>query len=96
MKPHQIRKLRVANSSEIAIRIFRTEMELGIRTVAVYAHDDCFVLHRFKADELGSDHGPFQAYLDVDEMIRVAKQAGTDSIHPGYAFLPENQYFAEA
>ena len=96
MKPHQIRKLRVANRSEIAIRIFRAATELSIRTVAVYAYDDCFVLHRFKADEVGSDHGPFQAYLAVDEMIRAAKQAGADTIHPGCGVLLENPYPAEA
>ena len=49
MKP--IRKLLVANRGEIAIRVFRTAHELGIRTVAIYSHEDRFALHRLKADE---------------------------------------------
>ena len=88
MKLHRIRKLLVANRSEIAIR-----------TVAVYAHDDRFALHRFKADEayeVGSDREPIQAYLDIDEMLRVARQAGADAVHPGYGFLSENPDFAES
>ena len=99
MKLHRIRKLLVANRSEIAIRIFRAATELAIRTVAVYAHDDRFALHRFKADEayeVGSDREPIQAYLDIDEMLRVARQAGADAVHPGYGFLSENPDFAES
>src|SRR5947208_2393448 len=46
-----MRKLLVANRSEIAIRVFRTAHELGVRTVAIYSHEDRFALHRFKADE---------------------------------------------
>ncbi len=92
------KKLLVANRGEIAIRVFRAANELGIRTVAVYAEEDKLSLHRFKADEsyrIGEGMGPVKAYLSIEEMIRVAKQAGCDAIHPGYGFLSENPEFAD-
>ena len=95
----RIRKLLVANRSEIAIRVFRAATELGIRTVAVYSQEDRFALHRFKADEayqVGRGTGRCEAYLDIDEIMRVAREAGVDAIHPGYGFLSENPEFAEA
>ncbi len=95
----QIAKLLVANRGEIAIRVFRAATELGIRTVAIYSNEDRFSLHRFKADEsylVGEGKGPVQAYLDIADMIRIAKDAGVDAIHPGYGFLSENPDFAEA
>ena len=95
----KIRKLLVANRSEIAIRIFRAATELGIRTVAVYAHEDRFALHRFKADEsyrIGHGLEPIRAYLEIDEILRIAVEAGVDAIHPGYGFLAENPDFAQA
>jgi pyruvate carboxylase len=72
----------VANRSEIAIRVFRAATELGIRTVAVYAEEDKLSLHRFKADEayqIGRGKGPLEAYLSIDEILRVAKQADVDA-----------------
>ena len=97
MKP--FKKLMVANRGEIAIRVLRAANELGIRTVAVYAEEDKLSLHRFKADEayrVGEGLGPVKAYLTVEEMIRVARDAGVDAIHPGYGFLSENPDFADA
>ena len=97
MKP--IKKLLVANRSEIAIRVFRSAHELGIRTVAIYAHEDRFALHRFKADEayrVGVPGEPLRAYLDIPGLVALAKQHGIDAIHPGYGFLSENARFAEA
>jgi pyruvate carboxylase len=96
-----MRKLLVANRSEIAIRCFRAATELGLRTVAVYSHEDRFSLHRFKADEaflIGPVKGgePVKSYLNVDEILRVAKEHGIDAIHPGYGFLSENAAFARA
>ena len=94
-----IQRLLVANRSEIAIRVFRAATELGIRTVAVYAEEDKLSLHRFKADEayqIGKGKGPLEAYLTIDEVIRVAKEAKVDAIHPGYGFLSESPEFAEA
>ncbi|SLN68835.1 pyruvate carboxylase [Oceanibacterium hippocampi] len=93
------RKLLAANRSEIAIRIFRAASELGMETVAIYSREDRFALHRFKADqsfEVGQGGDPVKAYLDIDEIIRVARQAGVDVIHPGYGFLSENPDFARA
>ena len=95
----EIKKLLVANRSEIAIRIFRTATELGIRTVALYTHEDRYALHRFKADEaylIGQAGEPIKNYLNIPEIIRIAKQHGVDAIHPGYGFLSENPEFAKA
>lgn len=97
MRP--IKKLLVANRSEIAIRVFRTAHEIGIRTVAIYTHEDRFSLHRFKADEayqIGSEGEPIRAYLDIPAIIGIAKEYGVDAIHPGYGFLSENAHFARA
>jgi pyruvate carboxylase len=94
-----IRKLMVANRSEIAIRVFRTAHELGIRTVAIYSHEDRYALHRFKADEayqIGGAGEPIRTYLDVDGIIEAARQYGVDAIHPGYGFLSENPALAYA
>ncbi len=97
--PRPIRKLLVANRSEIAIRVMRAAAELGIRTVSIYAAEDRFALHRFKADEsylVGEGKKPIAAYLDIDDIIRIARESGVDAIHPGYGFLSENPDFAEA
>src|SRR5438067_4151310 len=94
-----IHKLLAANRSEIAIRVFRTAHELGIRTVAIYSHEDRFALHRFKADEayaVGKPGEPIRAYLDVEGIVRLAVEHGVDSVHPGYGFLSENAAFARA
>ncbi len=94
-----IRKILVANRSEIAIRVFRAANELGIATVAVFAEEDKLALHRFKADEayqIGKGLGPIAAYLDIGEVIRVAREARADAIHPGYGLLSENPDFAAA
>jgi len=94
-----IRSLLVANRGEIAIRIMRAAAELRVRTVAVYSQEDRFSLHRTKADEaylIGEGKGPVEAYLDIDDIIRVAREARADAIHPGYGFLSENPGFAEA
>ena len=93
------KKLLVANRSEIAIRVFRSAHELGIRTVAVYSHEDRFALHRFKADEayrVGKPGEPIRAYLDIPGIVKQAVEVGVDAIHPGYGFLSENATFAKA
>ncbi len=92
------RKILVANRGEIAIRAFRAAYEVGARTVAVYPYEDRFSLHRLKADEayqIGEPGHPVRAYLDVDEIIRVARESGADAIYPGYGFLSENPELAE-
>jgi pyruvate carboxylase len=93
------KKLLVANRSEIAIRIMRAATELGLRTVAIYAEEDRFSMHRFKADEayrVGEGKGPVGAYLDIEGIVALAKEKGVDLIHPGYGFLSENAEFARA
>jgi pyruvate carboxylase len=93
------RKLMAANRSEIAVRIFRAGTELGLRTVAVFAQEDRFCIHRFKADEsylIGQGKGPVAAYLDIESIVRTARDKGVDAIHPGYGFLSENPAFARA
>ena len=92
-------KLLAANRSEIAVRIFRSATELGCRTVAIYAKEDRFGVHRFKADEsylVGAGEGPVAAYLDIESIINLAKDKQVDLIHPGYGFLSENAHFAGA
>jgi pyruvate carboxylase len=94
-----IRKLLVANRSEIAIRVFRAAHELGIRTVAIYSQEDRFALHRFKADEayrVGKAGEPIRAYLDIAGIVALAREHEIDAIHPGYGFLSENPAFARA
>src|SRR4051812_8082611 len=96
-----MKKLLVANRSEIAIRVFRAATELGLRTVAVYSYEDRFSLHRFKSDEsflIGPERGgePVKSYLNISNIIALAKEHEVDAIHPGYGFLSENAEFARA
>lgn len=98
-KIKEFKKVLIANRGEIAIRIIRACAELGIRTVAIYSEEDKNTLFRTKADEsyeIGKGKSPIDAYLDIDEIIRLAKNKGCDAIHPGYGFLSENSDFAEA
>jgi pyruvate carboxylase len=97
--PQPIRSILVANRGEIAIRVMRGASELGLRTVAIYSQEDRFSLHRTKSDEaylVGRDKGPVEAYLAIDDILRIAREAGVDAIHPGYGFLSENPAFAQA
>ena len=93
------KKILVANRGEIAVRAFRAAYELGAKTVAVFPYEDRNSTHRLKADEayqIGTVGHPVRAYLDVSEIIRVAKESGADAIYPGYGFLSENPELAEA
>jgi pyruvate carboxylase len=95
----EFRKLLVANRGEIAIRVFRSAHELGIRTVAIYSHEDRFAVHRLKADEayqVGKPGEPIKSYLNIDAIVGLAREKGVDAIHPGYGFLSENAAFARA
>ncbi|MEL7300194.1 MAG: pyruvate carboxylase [Pseudomonadota bacterium] len=95
----EFQKILIANRGEIAIRVMRAANELGKKTVAVFAEEDKLGLHRFKADEayrIGEGLGPVQAYLSIEEIIRVAKMCGADAIHPGYGLLSENPDFVDA
>lgn len=95
----EIRKLLVANRGEIAIRVFRSAHELGIRTVAIYSHEDRFAIHRLKADEayqIGKPGEPIRSYLNIEAILALSREKGVDAIHPGYGFLSENAEFARA
>ncbi|MGB1120786.1 MAG: pyruvate carboxylase, partial [Saprospiraceae bacterium] len=94
---NRYKKLLVANRSEIAIRVLRAASELNLRTVAIYTYEDRYSLHRYKADEayqIGEEDDPLKPYLDVEEILRIAKKYNVDAIHPGYGFLSENVNFA--
>jgi len=91
------KRVLVANRGEIAVRIFRACKELGIRSVAIYSEEDKKALFRTKADyayQIGRGKKPVDAYLGIDEIIKLAKAKGVDAIHPGYGFLSENSEFA--
>lgn len=91
----EIKKLLIANRGEIAIRIARAASRLGMRTVAVYSKDDALSLHCRRADQavsLGANG--VAAYLDMQQLIRIAREEGCDAVHPGYGFLSENHEFA--
>ncbi len=92
-----IRKILVANRGEIAVRIIRSCREMGIRTVAVYSDADRKAMHVMYADEayhIGASPSA-DSYLNMEKIISVAKQSGSDAIHPGYGFLSENALFSE-
>ena len=93
----KIKKILVANRGEIAIRILRACTEINIQTVAIFTYEDRYSQHRYKADEsyqIGDDNQPLKPYLDIDEIICLAKNKNVDAIHPGYGFLSENSEFA--
>jgi pyruvate carboxylase len=101
MEPNirKFKKLLVANRGEIAIRVLRAASEMKIRTVAIYTYEDRYSLHRYKADEayqIGEDDDPLKPYLDISEIIALAKRENVDAIHPGYGFLSENVNFVRA
>ncbi len=94
-----LNRILVANRGEIAIRVMRAATELGLRTIAIFSEEDRFSLHRSKADEaylVGKGKSPVDAYLDIEDVLRIAHAAHVDAIHPGYGFLSENPAFAEA
>src|SRR5215213_1177492 len=92
-------KVLVANRGEIAVRAFRAAYELGVKTVAVFPYEDRNAIHRIKADEsylIGDRGHPVRAYLDINEIMRAAKESDADAIYPGYGFLSENPELAKA
>src|ERR1700723_2019983 len=98
-KTGAIKILPIAKRGEIALRVMPAATELGIRTIAIHSQENRFSLHRTKSDEsylVGAGKGPIDAYLDIDDIIRVPIQARGDAIHPGYGFLSESPEFAEA
>ena len=99
MPERHFQKVLAANRGEIAIRIFRACYDLGLNTVAMYSKEDTLSLFRTKADEaylIGEKNSPLGAYLDIGEIIDLARRRGVDAIHPGYGFLSENADFVRA
>ena len=87
------------NRGEIAIRVSRASAELGITAIAIYSEEDRFSLHRLKVDEayqVGAGRTPVAAYLDIDGILRIARESRADAVHPGYGFLSESPEFADA
>jgi len=95
----KFKSILVANRGEIAIRVLRAAAELKLRTVALYSFEDRYSLHRYKADEsyqIGPKSEPLKPYLDIEEIVQLARRKNIDAIHPGYGFLSENVEFARA
>lgn len=91
-------KCLIVNRGEIAVRIIRACRELGIRTAAVYSEADAYAQHVQMADEayaIGAAE-PGASYLNIEKLIAVARESGCDCVHPGYGFLSESEYFAQA
>lgn len=93
-----LKKLLVANRGEIAVRIIRAAQDLGIATVAVYSAADAGALHVQLADEAVNIGPPAakKSYLNVEAILKAARDTGCDSVHPGYGFLAENAAFSDA
>ena len=98
MKKRPFSKILIVNRGEIAIRVIRACKELGIRTVAVYSEADADALHVRHADEavLIGPPAPRESYLNVEKLLKAAKETGAEAVHPGYGFLSENADFADA
>ena len=94
---YMIKKILIANRGEIAVRIINACREMSIPTVAVFSTVDRSALHVQMADEAFciGDPPPLESYLNIDKIIKVAKDSGADAIHPGYGFLAENPDFCE-
>ena len=92
-----MKKILIANRGEIAIRIARSCQDLGIKTVGIFSQDDSKSLHLSKVDEAYEVEGKgASAYLNIKEIISIAKEAKVDAVHPGYGFLSENPKFVSA
>jgi len=94
-------KVMAANRAEIAVRIMRACTELNVQTVAIFGYEDRYSMHRWGADQSfmldkPPEASPISAYLDIDQIIKIAKENGVEAIHPGYGFLSESPEFAQA
>lgn len=100
--PSPFKKLMAANRAEIAVRIMRAATELNVATVAIYGYEDRFSQHRWGADQSfqlekkDPADAAVRAYLDIEQIVALAKREGVDAIHPGYGFLSESPEFAQA
>jgi 3-methylcrotonyl-CoA carboxylase alpha subunit len=98
MASNMFNKLLIANRGEIAVRVINAAKKLGIKTAAIYApcdQDALFVAIADETHQLASDSLATR-YLDIAQIIQIARTTGADAIHPGYGFLSENANFASA
>jgi acetyl-CoA carboxylase biotin carboxylase subunit len=94
----KIKKILIANRGEIAIRVMKTARRMKIRTVAIKTALEANAMYLSYADEIfdnSENVSDFPVFLDIDALLNIAKETGSDSIHPGYGFLSENAYFAQ-
>ena len=92
-----MKKILIANRGEIAIRIAKSAKDLGLKTVGIFSEDDADSLHISRMDEsFQLKEKGVQAYLDIKDIVSIAKENQIDLIHPGYGFLSENPNFAKA
>lgn len=101
LPPPPFSKVMAANRAEISVRIQRAITELNMASVAIYVDEDRYGQHRWGADESyllkkTPEATPISAYLDIPQIINIAKESGVDAIHPGYGFLSESPQFAQA
>ncbi|MDP7693036.1 MAG: biotin carboxylase N-terminal domain-containing protein, partial [Vicinamibacterales bacterium] len=92
------KKILIANRGEIALRIIYACRELGVKTVVAHSQADEHSLPvRFADEEVCIGPASSQdSYLNVPAVITAAEITGADAIHPGYGFLAESAYLAEA
>ena len=93
-----MKRVLIANRGEIAVRVIRACKDHGLESVAVYSEEDRNAIHSQMADAAYSLHGitATETYLNIEKLIKAAKQSGADAVHPGYGFLSENANFAQA